>query len=146
MSSQPFTAFTDRVREGEPAAPQPGCTAQQPTAVLAQQDHVIRLREHEQSLGALANSVSTLRTMGGEIRSELLLQNSMLDNLDHGVDEVQRTLDAQQGRHEAAYAADQVKATVALPDRVGSCGHPRHPRLEQGRAMKQSNWVIRNSG
>ena len=96
MSSQPFTAFTDRGREGESAAPQPGFTAQQPTAVLAQQDHVIR--EHEQSLGALANSVSTLRTMGGEIRSELLLQNSMLDNLDHGVDEVQRTLDAQQGR------------------------------------------------
>ena len=61
MSSQPFTAFTDRGREGESAAPQPGCTAQQPTAVLAQQDHVIR--EHEQSLGALANSVSTLRTM-----------------------------------------------------------------------------------
>ena len=80
--------------------------AQQPTAVLAQQDHAIRLREHEQSLGALANSVSTLRTMGGEIRSELLLQNSMLYNLDHGVNEVQRTLDAQQGRHEAAYAAD----------------------------------------
>ena len=44
--------------------------------------------------------------MGGEIRSELLLQNSMLYNLDHGVNEVQRTLDAQQGRHEAAYAAD----------------------------------------
>ena len=104
MSSQPFTAFTDRGREGESAAPQPGFTAQQPTAVLAQQDHVIR--EHEQSLGALANSVSTLRTMGGEIRSELLLQNSMLYNLDHGVNEVQRTLDAQQGRHEAAYAAD----------------------------------------
>ena len=98
MSSQPFTAFTDCGREGESAASQPEFRAQQPTAVLAQRDHVIRLREHEQSLGALANSVSTLRTMGGEIRSELLLQNSMLDNLDHGVDEVQRTLDAQQGR------------------------------------------------